>query len=172
MKSRKPLKITQDDSGRVKFFGVLIYTLGGDELKLGFDSSPELHKPLSSTGYTPNKKTEDRDILACNNIIKDIGYTGFGDKSSRRKTFIIEHLPEKNAEIETGIENGDKFDILHGSATKIVNPFNIFDMWTRLEVSLGSKLSGHTDTLTKSNNPKVAFYRREDVQNEQQYRIA
>ena len=35
---------------------------------------------------------------------------------------------------------------------KFIIPSNIIDFYTRLEVSLGLKLSGHTDTLTEASN--------------------
>ena len=35
---------------------------------------------------------------------------------------------------------------------KIIKPCNIKDIYTRLEVLLGLKLSGHTDTLTETSN--------------------
>ena len=35
---------------------------------------------------------------------------------------------------------------------KIFVPSNIVDIYTRLEVLLGLKLSGHTDTLTEASN--------------------
>ena len=40
---------------------------------------------------------------------------------------------------------------LEGSGiAKIIIPSNIIDIWTRLEVLLGLKLSGHTDTLSEA----------------------
>ena len=35
---------------------------------------------------------------------------------------------------------------------KIIIPSNIVDIYTRLEVLLGLKLSGHSDTLTEASN--------------------
>ena len=35
---------------------------------------------------------------------------------------------------------------------KIIIPSNKFDLYARLEVLLGLKLSGHTDTLTEASN--------------------
>ena len=34
------------------------------------------------------------DILMMNNIIKDLGYTGIGDESSKRKSFFTKTLPK------------------------------------------------------------------------------
>ena len=55
---------------------------------------------------------------------------------------------------------------------KIVKPCNIFDFHTRLEISLGLKLSGHNDTLTAGRKLIDEIYTRSEIQNEQQYRDA
>ena len=55
---------------------------------------------------------------------------------------------------------------------KNVNPSNIIDIYTRLEILVGLKLSGHTDTLTEASNLINEIYTRGEIQNEQQYRIA
>ena len=43
---------------------------------------------------------------------------------------------------------------------KIIIPANIIDIYTRLEVLLGLKLSGHTDTLTEASNLIDELYKR------------
>ena len=55
---------------------------------------------------------------------------------------------------------------------KIIIPSNIIDIYTRLEVLLGLKLSGHTDTLTEASNLIDELYKRGEIQNKQQYRNA
>ena len=55
---------------------------------------------------------------------------------------------------------------------KFIIPSNIRDFWTRLEVLLGLKLFGHTDTLGKASNQIDELYKRGEIQNEQQNRIA
>ena len=51
-------------------------------------------------------------------------------------------------------------------------PSNIIDIWTRLEVLLGLKLAGHTDTLTKTSNLIDELFKRGEIQTEQYYRNA
>ena len=56
---------------------------------------------------------------------------------------------------------------------KIIIPSNIFDIYTRLEILLGLKLSRHIDTLTESSSLIDDLYKRNytgEIQNEQQYR--
>ena len=55
---------------------------------------------------------------------------------------------------------------------KIIIPSNIIDIYTRLEVLLGLKLSGHTDTLTEASNLTDELYKRGEIQKKQQYRNA
>ena len=55
---------------------------------------------------------------------------------------------------------------------KIIIPSNIIDIYTRVEVLLGLKLSGHSDTLTEASNLIDELYKRGEIQNKQQYRNA
>ena len=62
--------------------------------------------------------------------------------------------------------------ILEGQGVKIIIPSNIIDIYTRLEVLLGLKLSGHSDTLSEASNLIDELYKRGEIQNKQQYRNA
>ena len=55
---------------------------------------------------------------------------------------------------------------------KIIIPSKITDIYTRLEVVLGLKLSGHFDTLTEASNLIDELYKRGEIQNKQKYRDA
>ena len=46
------------------------------------------------------------------------------------------------------------------------------DVYTRLEILLGFKLSGRTSTLTEASNLKDELYKRGEIQSRQQYRNA
>ena len=50
---------------------------------------------------------------------------------------------------------------------KIISPFNINDIYSRLEILLCLKLSGHTDTLTEASNLIDEKYKRGEIQNKQ-----
>ena len=54
-------------------------------------------------------------------------------------------------------------------AEKLIIPSNIIDIYTKLEVLLGLKLS---DTLTKACNLIAEIYKRAEIQNKKQYRNA
>ena len=51
---------------------------------------------------------------------------------------------------------------------EILVPSNIIDIYTRLEILLGLKLSGHTNTLTEASNLIDELYKRDEIQNEKQ----
>ena len=46
---------------------------------------------------------------------------------------------------------------------KIIIPSKIIDIYTRLEILLGLKLSGHTDTLTEASNLIDELYKRGEI---------
>ena len=52
---------------------------------------------------------------------------------------------------------------------EIIIPSNIIDIYTRLEVLLGLKLSCHNNTLTEAGNLIDKINKRGEIQNEQQY---
>ena len=55
-----------------------------------------------------------------------------------------------------------------GQGFKITITSNKNDNWTRIEVLLGFKLSGLTDTLTDASNMINDLYKKCEIQNEQQ----
>ena len=169
MSSLNSLEKTASPSGP-SILGVPIHTLGGDRMQIKddiYDLTPEVYKALSDTGYKGKTMKNENDILMLNIIINDLGYTGIGDRDSKRKTFSTITLPklvQKN-ENKTFEEITDGSDDLQGQGVKIFIPSNIIDIYTRLEVLLGLKLSGHTDTLTEASNLIDELYKRGEIQN-------
>ena len=171
MSSANSVKIISTPSG-ASFLGVPINTLGGDRIQIKhniYDLTPEIYKALSYTGYTGEILKNENDILMLYNIVSDIGYTGIGDIKSKRKIFLTEKLPKLVEYIQN--RTFDEID-LEGQGVKIIIPSNIIDIYTRLEVLLGLKLSGHTDTLTEASNLIDELYKRGEIQNKQQYQNA
>ena len=177
MSSLNFIKIIASPSGPT-ILGVPIYTLGGDRMQIKdniFDLTPEIYKALSDTGYTGKTMKNESDFLMMNNIINDLGYTGVGDRDSKRKTFSTKTLPSlvekiQNRTSEEIIDDSDSD--LQGQGVKIIIPSNIIDIYTRLEILLGLKLSGHTDTLTEASNLIDELYKRGEIQNKHQYQNA
>ena len=176
MSSANSLKIKSTPSGAT-ILGVPIYTIGGDTIQIKdniYDLTPEIYKALSYTGYEGKNLKNENDILMLYNIINDLGYTGIGDNKSKRKTFLKEKLPKLVEEIQNRKfeEITDDSNDLEGQGVKIIIPNNIFDIYTRLEVLLGLKLSGHSDILSEASNLIDELYKRGEIQNKQQYRNA
>ena len=176
MSSLNSLKTTVSPSGPT-FLGVPIYTLGGDRMQIKdniYDLTPEIYKAISYTGYTGITMKNESDILILKNNINDLGYTGIEDRDSKRKTFLTITLPNLVEKIQNKTFEeitGDSND-LQGQGLKFIIPSNIINIYTRIEVLLVLKLSGHTDTLTEAINLIDELYKRGEIQNKQQYRNA
>ena len=137
--------------------------------------TPEIYKSLTYTGYDGSTMRKENDILRMNNIVKGLGYTGIDNRDWKRKTFLTKKLPRLDEEIQnkTFWEITDDSDNdLQGQGVTIIIPSKLIDIYTRLEILLGLKLSGHTDTLTEASNLIVELYRRGEIQNKEQYRNA
>ena len=113
-------------------------------------------------------------ILMTNNVTRDLGNTGIGDKPSKRKTFSPITLPKLVEEIQnkTFDEITDDSDDLQGKGFKKIIPSVIIDIYNRLELILGSYLFSHSDTLTEARNLRDELYKRGEIQNKLQYRYA
>ena len=156
MSSPNSLRIKSSPFG-ASILGVTIYTLGGDNLRIrhtDYELTPEIYKALFYTGYTGKTMNNENDILMMNNIINDLGYTGDGDRDSKRKTFSTKILPKLVEQFQniTFDEITNDSDDLQGKGVKIIIPSNIIDIYSRLEVILGLNLSGHTNTLSEASN--------------------
>ena len=177
MSSANSLKILSTPSGAT-ILGVPVCTLGGDRMQIKdnvYDLTPEIYKALSYTGYTGENLKNENDILMLYNIIRDLRYTGIGDIKSKRKLFLTKKLPKfyNDFQNRTSEEITDDSDGSEGEGIeKNIIPSNIIDIYTRLEVLLGLKLSGHSDTLTEASNLIDELYKRGEIENKQQYQNA
>ena len=97
MRSKISLKIAQNESRSANILGVPIQITGADTIKMSeniYESTPEVYKALSYTGYSGKNKKNENDILMMNKNIRDIGYTGREDRDSKSKTFSTKTLPK------------------------------------------------------------------------------
>ena len=177
MNSRNSLKTTQDEPGRATVLGVPIKISEGDTIKINeniYELTPERYKALTFSTYDAKTMKNESDILMMNNIIRDVGYTGIGDRDSKRKKIFTKTLPKLVEEIQnkTFDEITDDSDDLQGGGLKIIIRPNIIDIYTRREILLGLKLADYTDTLTEASNLIDELYKRGEIQNKQQYRNA
>ena len=166
--SSDSLKRKSSPSGAT-ILGVLIYTLGGDKLRIrdsGYQLTSESYKALSYKGFIGKTMKKENDFLMMNNIKRDLGYTGIGDRPSKRKTFFTITLPKSVEDIQNKTFN--EID-LEGQGVKIVIQSNIIDIYTRHEILLGLILSGHTEILIEAKKLLDQLYKIGEIQNELEY---
>ena len=177
MSSHNFLKITQN-GGYTNILGVPIQISGADTIKINeniYELTPEFYKALSSRTYNGNTMENEDDILMMYNIVRDLGYTGVKDKKSNRKTFSTITLPKSVEKFQNKTFDEVTLDSdsnLQGQGVKIIIPSNLIDIYTKLEILLRLKISGHSDTLTEVSNLIDELYKRGEIQNKQQYRNA
>ena len=164
------LKLNKDEDDNYSILKSVIKPLGGDKILVNdsniYEFTPEIHKALSKSSYTGKSMKNENDRKILYNFLTDIGYNGDGDEQTSQKKFFIRLFNQYR-----NIKKEEPSD-LEGQGMKIIIPSNIIDIYTRLEILLGLKLSGHTNTLTEASNLLDELYKRGEIQNKQQYRKA
>ena len=103
-------------------------------------------------------------------------------KENRTYRKLLYTLDYKNYKHKSGAKNSGRYKITKNILTpinlqgrgieKIIIPSNIIDIYNRLEILLGLKLSGHTNIFTEASNLIDELYKRGEIQNKQQYQNA
>ena len=157
--------IEESDKGDIFWNGFPVQKMGGNKLKINeniYDITTGIQKVLTRTSNITLKKLNDQDRKIIINILKSLIFEDYkairGESKSRRYKQSKRNFNKRNL-VGQGIE-------------KNIIPSNIIHIYTRLEVLLGLKLSGHTDTLTDASNLIDELYKRGEIQNKQQYRNA
>ena len=179
MKTSKNFFKLTEDSGKVYWNGEYIEPLGDNRIRIKdreYDISPDIQAYFTNTKLNTNflDNFEKETVFE---ILKDVGFYDkipkIGFKAARMKDALY-NLPNEIDKIRNpplpAIEN--ESDDLQGEGVKIIIPSNIIDIYTRLEILLGLKLSGHTDTLTEASNLIDELYKLGEIQNKQQYQNA
>ena len=144
---------------------------------------------MTATDYN-FRNMKDEDILNFANILKSVDYNSKQDSHSARSKYVKNNLqnridkylnPVRSSSLPTkslvtsslpASEIEDSDDLSGSGVKKIIIPFNIIEIGTRLEVLLGLKLSGHSNTLTEASNLIDELYKKGEIQTEQQYKNA
>ena len=177
--SKNFFKLVGKADGQVFWTKIPIKALGENRISIKnqeYDIKPNIQNYFTNTNQT-TKNMDDEDKSTVYDILKNIGFYSMrhtkGLKSARMKDALI-NRPKEIEKIRNpplpAIEN--ESDNLEGEGIKIIIPSNIIDIYTRLEILLGLKLSGHTNTLTEASNLIDELYKRGEIQNKQQYRNA
>ena len=181
MKRKKNFFELVEDDGEVCWNKIPIKTKGENRISIKnqeYDIKPNIQKYFTNTRLT----TKNMDVEDESTVYDKLKSTGFysmkhtkGLNSARMKD-VLYNLPKEIAKIRNpplpAIENVKDSSDLEGRGVKILIPSNMIDIYTRLEVLLGLKLSSHTDTLTEASNLTVELYKRGEIQIKQQYRNA
>ena len=164
------LKLHQDKNHNISILGVPIKAQGGDKKQVYeniYEFTPEIHRALSLSSFMGKSMKNETDRRTLYNFLTDIGYTGDVDeKTNQNKLF------KKNFKQFRNIIKEEPINLKGQGNEKIITPSNIIDIYTRLEVLLGLKLSSHTDTLSEASNLIDELYKRGEIRNKQQYRNA
>ena len=178
--SKNFFKLVEKADDQVFWNKIPIKALGENRISIKnqeYDIKPSIQNCFTSTNQT-TKNMDDEDKLTVYDILKNIGFYSMrhtkGLKSARMKDALI-NLPKEIDRIRNPplpafeIES----DNLEGEGVqKIIIPSNKIDIYTRLEVLLGLKLSGHSDTFTEASNLIDELHKQGEIQNNQQYRNA
>ena len=112
--------------------------------------SPGIRKRLVDQPYDTAKSMTDKDKLIFRDILQKTGYYKRKPTKGRltgRERYIKYDL-DKDASRILNLDTKLK----SRGVEKIIIPSNTIDIYSRLEVLLGLKLSGHTETLTEASN--------------------
>ena len=164
-KERGFFKIREGKDGQRYWNGLPVYISGDSRIEIEgeiFNITPNLQKVFTDTTGKSLKKLTKKENQTYKKLLNTLNY---------------ENYRPKHGEVNSGRYNNTKNilkpNTLQGSGIeKIIIPSNIIDIYTRLEIILGLKLSGHTDTLTEASNLIDELYKRGEIQNKQQYRNA
>ena len=169
-------KSVEDDDGKVFWNKIPIKVKGENKISIKnheYDINLNIQKYFTNTKLT-TKNMGDEDKSTVYDILRNIGFYSMRHRkglTSARMQDALYNLPDEIAKIRNcplptiEIES----DNLEGEGVKIFIPSNIIDIYTRLEILLGLKLSGHTIILTEASNLIDDFYKRGEIQNKQQY---
>ena len=105
------------------------------------------------------KKLNDKDREIFNINLENLDYENYSAIRGKSKSGRLKHPKAKFR----------KRKLKGQGSEKTIIPSNIIEFYTRLEILLGLKLSGHLNTLTETSNLKDGIYYRGEIQNEQQY---
>ena len=135
-----------------------------------YNISPGIRKVLVDQSYDTAKSMTDKDKLVFRDILQKKGH--YNRKPTKGR------ISGRDRYIKNDLDNDvirilNLYTKLKGKGKeKPIIPSNIINIYTRLEILLGLKLSGHTHTLTGASNLVDELYKRGEIKNKQQYRNA
>ena len=135
-----------------------------------YNIPPGIRKVLVDQSYDTAKSMTDNDKIIFRDILQKTSYYNRKPTKGRfsgRDRYIKYDLDDDVSRVlnlDTKLKGR--------GIEKIIMPSNITEIYTRLEVILGLKISVHTDTCSEASNLIDELYKRGEIQNKQQYRNA
>ena len=127
-----------------------------------YNITPGIQKVIVDSTYDTAKSMNDTENLVFRDILQKTDY--YKRKPSKGR------MSGRDRHIKNDLDNNVR-KILNldtkfkgRGVEKNIIPFNIIDIYNRLEVLLGLKISGHTDTLAEASNLIVELYERGEIQ--------
>ena len=157
-------KIEETNDGEIFWNGFPVGKMGGSKPKINektYNITPGIQKVLTDTSNIPIKQLNGQDRGLFINILENLNFESY--KAIRDESKSGRYKQSKTT---------FKKRILEGQGLKLIITSNTIDIYTRLEILLGLKLNGHTDTLTEASTLIDELYKRGEIQNKQQYRNA
>ena len=167
------LKTLEDEEHGCMWNGYPFEILGGTEVQINddkFNITPGIQKVLVDSFYNTTKSMNDMDKVVFRDMLQKTDYYTLIPTNGR--------ISGPDNDIENNLDNDVRKILsldtkLKGRGIeKIVIRSNKIEIYTRLGILHGLKLSGHTDTLTEASNLIDEVYKRGEIQNKQQYRNA
>ena len=158
-----------------------IKMLGGTKIRINeneYNITPGLQRVFIDTKYETAKSMSDAEKVVFRDILQKTNYNtykrGKGNIPGRDRNIRhnLDDEVRRIVNLDTKPKTKTKPKLKGKGIEKIIIPSNIIDIYTRLEVLLGLKLPGHTDTLTEASNLIDELYKRGEIQTKQQYRNA
>ena len=157
---------------RVKMLSGTKIQIDGNE----YNITPGVQKVFTDTKYETAKSVSDKEKVVFRDILQKTNYItykrGKGNMAGRDRYIRYDLDDEVRRIVNLDTKPKTKPKLKGKGVEKIIIPSNIIDIYTRLEVLLGLKLSGHTDTLTEASNLIDKLYKLGEIQNKKQYRNA
>ena len=144
--------------------GYPVKMLGGTEVEINdkkINITQGIQNVFTQTSNIPLKKLNNQEREIYINILETLDFENYKPKSGESKS-------GRYKQSKSNFNKGN----LQGEGVKIIIPSNIIDIYTRLEVLLGLKISGHSDTPSGGSNLIDELYKRGEIQNKQQYQNA
>ena len=158
-------KIEEDENGRRLWNGIPVEISGDSRIEMkgkDFNITPNLQNVFTDTTGKTLQKLDKTEITTYKQLLKTLNYENYKPKFGENKSGRYKNT--KNILIPNNFQGR--------GIEKIIIPSNTIDIYTRLEVLLGLKLSGHSNTLTEASALIDQLYKLGEIQNKHQYKNA